>query len=110
MYVHGRGVPQDFAQALIWLRKAADQDYARAQTDMGLVYEHGGPGVPQDFAQAVIWYQRAANQGYADGLTSLGWMYDLAPQGRRPGECRRAGQPGLDVRAWPGRAAGLLAI
>ncbi len=63
-------------QGVIWLRKAADQGYARAQTDMGLLYEFGGPGMPQDFAQAVVWYQKAANQGYADGLTSLGWMYE----------------------------------
>jgi uncharacterized protein len=39
--VHGRGVPQDFAQALVWLRKATDQGYARAETDLGLMYEHG---------------------------------------------------------------------
>jgi hypothetical protein len=31
MYEHGQGVPQDFAQAVIWYRKAANQENAAAQ-------------------------------------------------------------------------------
>jgi uncharacterized protein len=31
MYDKGRGVPQDYATAVSWYRKAAEQDYALAQ-------------------------------------------------------------------------------
>ena len=33
MYARGgKGVPQDYAQALVWFRKAADQGYTRRRT------------------------------------------------------------------------------
>ena len=35
MYDNGHGVPQDYAQALTWYRKAADQGYAAAQFNLG---------------------------------------------------------------------------
>ena len=48
MYENGHGVPQDYAQAVAWYRKAADQK---------------GRGVPQDYTQAALWYRKAADQG-----------------------------------------------
>ena len=41
MYYTGAGVPQDFSAAAKWVRRAAEQGYARAQLDLGYVYEHG---------------------------------------------------------------------
>ena len=47
MYARGEGVPQDAAEALVWYRKAADQDYALAQYALARMYS-SGQGVPQD--------------------------------------------------------------
>jgi uncharacterized protein len=46
MYHYGMGVPQDYAAAMSWYRKAAD-----AQFKFGVMYLDG-QGVPQDDAAA----------------------------------------------------------
>jgi TPR repeat protein len=60
MYVGGQGVPRDYAQAVVWLRKAAEQGNALGQINLGTTYERG-QGVPQDYAQAHMWYNLAAS-------------------------------------------------
>jgi TPR repeat protein len=35
MYQQGEGVQQDFKQAVVWYRKAADQEDAKAQLSFG---------------------------------------------------------------------------
>jgi hypothetical protein len=74
MYDNGRGVPQDYAQAVAWYRKAAEQGDADAQNNLGLRYDKG-QGVPQDYAQAVAWFRKAAEQGNALAQNNLGAMY-----------------------------------
>jgi hypothetical protein len=59
MYVNGHGVSQDYTQALIWYRKAADQGNDRAQFGLGLMYANGH-GVPQDYVRAHMWFNIAA--------------------------------------------------
>ena len=66
MYLNGRGVPQDDAQAVAWWRKAAVQGHAGAQYNLGVAGYGNGDGVPQDYTQAVEWYRKAADQGNAD--------------------------------------------
>ena len=63
MYLYGKAVPQDDAEAVKWYRKAAEQGYAEAQTNLGWMYEKGR-GVPQDDSEAIKWYQKAAIQGH----------------------------------------------
>ena len=76
MYADRRGgVERDDVQAVSWYRKAADQGYARAQCNLGVMYEKGR-GVERDDARAVSWYRKAADQGYAEAQDNLGWMYD----------------------------------
>ena len=75
MYSNGRGVTQDFAEAVKWYRLSADQGYADAQYNLGLMYNNG-QGVPQDFAEAVKWWRLAADQGYANAQYNLGLMYN----------------------------------
>ncbi|WP_032501022.1 tetratricopeptide repeat protein, partial [Vibrio tasmaniensis] len=70
----GRGVSQDYEEAVSWYRKAAEQGYARAQTNLGWMYDEGR-GVSQDYEESVSWYRKAAEQGYARAQTNLGWMY-----------------------------------
>ncbi len=59
MYDTGKGVPQDFAEAIKWYRKAADQGDALAQLLLGEMYTHG-QGAPQDFMAAHVWCNLAA--------------------------------------------------
>jgi hypothetical protein len=54
MYYKGHGVPQDYAAAVSWYRKAADQGDANAQGNLGVMYAKG-QGVPQDYVQAHKW-------------------------------------------------------
>ena len=62
MYKGTRAVPPDMAEALKWLRKAAEQGYAKAQCYLGIM--HGiGQGVPQDYVQAYTWFSAAAAHG-----------------------------------------------
>ncbi len=52
---------QDYAQALKWCRKAAEQGHADAQYILGFMYETG-EGVTQDYTQAYMWYNLAIAQ------------------------------------------------
>ena len=64
----------DYAIALQSYRKAADQGDARAQNNLGAMYENG-QGVPKDFVEAVKWYHKAAEQGAASAEYALGACY-----------------------------------
>jgi uncharacterized protein len=59
MYDLGDGVPQDYAEAAFWYRKAADQGYAWAQQNLGFEYGNG-QGLPQDYILAHMWSNLAA--------------------------------------------------
>ena len=41
IYDAGLGVPQDYAQAVVWYHKAADQGDAGAQFNLGFMYAQG---------------------------------------------------------------------
>ena len=62
MYEFGRGVPQDYGEAVRWYRLAADQGHASAQRNLGGMYADGR-GVPQDDVAAHMWANLAAAQG-----------------------------------------------
>ena len=74
LYDNGEGVPQDYAAAAGWYRKAADQGNASAQYNLGLLYATGR-GVAQDYAAAVSWFRKAADQGNASAQFNLGVSY-----------------------------------
>ena len=65
----------DFATALREWRPLAEQGDARAQFNLGLMYDNG-EGVPQDYKSALKWYTLAAEQGHADALYNLGLWHD----------------------------------
>ena len=64
----------DFAEAVKWYRLAAEQGYAAAQVNLGVMYANGR-GVLKDFAAAVKWYRLAAEQGDAAAQFNLGVRY-----------------------------------
>ena len=73
-YREGYGTAVDHVEAVKWVRKAAEQGFARAQYDLGLMYEFG-TGVERSNEKAAEWYLKAAEQGYADAQYNLGDMY-----------------------------------
>jgi TPR repeat protein len=59
-YEAGQGVPQNYFEATKWYRLAAEQGYATAQYNLGMMYKEGR-GVPPDFVQAYFWLSLAAS-------------------------------------------------
>lgn len=59
MYFHWQG---NDAEAVVWLRKAAEQGHAAAQNALGVCYVHGY-AVPVDRDEAAVWFSKAAAQG-----------------------------------------------
>src|SRR5713101_5651402 len=69
------GVTKDYAEAMKWFRKAAEQNYAEAQAILGGCYAYG-TGVTKDEAEAAKWFRRAAEQNYALAQSILGACYE----------------------------------
>jgi uncharacterized protein len=63
MYERGLSVPQDYAEAARWYRRAADQGFASAQWTLSSMYATGS-GVPKDYVQAHMWCNVSAAQGF----------------------------------------------
>ena len=79
---HGRG---DYAQTLKILRPLSEQGNARAQSNLGVMYNNGH-GVTQDYKEAVKWYRLAAAQGDADGAKNR----DVTAQRMTPQQIEKA--------------------
>ncbi|MAZ03759.1 MAG: hypothetical protein CMN56_11540 [Sneathiella sp.] len=108
MYRRGLGVPQDFAKAMTWYKRAATIGFDRAQANVAGMYL-AGEGVKQDYAQAANWFARAAQQGHVisqynlalllenglgvkkDERMALGW-FELAAKAGHPGAAKRAAE------------------
>ena len=52
-------MPQDYAVAMSWYRKAAEQGYIDAQINLGIFYSMG-QGVSRDYVIAHMWFSLAA--------------------------------------------------
>ena len=76
LYHEGRGVAQDYAEAVKWLRLAAEQGLAVAQYGLAVMYRDG-EGVAQDHAAEVKWLRLAAEQGFPQAQHNLGVSYFL---------------------------------
>jgi TPR repeat protein len=74
-YYRGKGVPQDYAEALRWYKMAADQGEPDAEDGLGYMYVTGR-GTRQDYAEALRWYKRAAEHGDAKGQFDLATVYN----------------------------------
>ena len=73
-YLGDLGVAKDEVEAVKWFRKAAAQNHAEAQFNLGVCYEKGH-GVAKDEAEAVKWYRKAAEQNHAEAQNNLGVCY-----------------------------------
>ena len=70
MYYNGEGVPQNYAESIKWLMKAAEQNHPDAQFFLGSIYDNG-EGVPQNHSEAVKYFKKAAQQGLTEAQEVL---------------------------------------
>lgn len=69
-YWSGDGVPQDYSQAVTWLRKAADGGYGEAQSGLAAAY-FLGLGAPKDPVEALKWLTLASSSALLDNPMQL---------------------------------------
>src|SRR5689334_21980004 len=62
---------RDYVIELQLYQKMADEGDARAQANLGVMYDKGR-GTAQDFNEALKWFHRAANAGEARALCNVG--------------------------------------
>lgn len=75
LYEEGSGgFSQSYREAARWYRRAARQNYPKAQYNLALMYEDGR-GVEQDYKQAGQWYAQAAKGGFTKAKNNLGILY-----------------------------------
>jgi localization factor PodJL len=69
-FAEGKGVQQDFGEAVTWYKRSADHGFAVAQYRLGTLYERG-LGVHADARQARTWYAKAAEAGNIKAMHNL---------------------------------------
>ncbi len=74
-YLIGRGVEQNYAEAITFFEKSAERNNPYAEAELGYLYS-AGKGVPKDYHIAKSWYQKAANHDLASAQFNLGLMYE----------------------------------
>ncbi|MDD9797514.1 MAG: tetratricopeptide repeat protein [Alphaproteobacteria bacterium] len=65
----------NYEKAHAYYHKAANDGSAKAQNEVGWMYEQG-KGVVQNNEEAIAWYRKAAEKNYAPAQNNLGWMYE----------------------------------
>jgi TPR repeat protein len=77
-YAKGLGVQQNLQEGSRLLRESAEQGYAVAQYDLGVISRRGTGakyGIPQSDTEAMRWYRLAAAQGYTPAMNNMGFLY-----------------------------------
>ena len=102
MFETGRGVPQNYTEAAMWYRRAAEQGDSLAQYSLGLLYDKG-QGVPQDIVEANKWLNLSTaaaprRRPGSAGAPSRRRDHQDDPRRNRPRPLARAGV-GADARA-----------
>ena len=69
------GVPQNKEKAVKLYEKAAAQEHAKAQYNLGNCYAKG-QGIAQDYEKAAEWYKKAADQGHTEAQYNLAHLYE----------------------------------
>jgi len=70
MYLHGRGVSKDGAEAIKWLRSAAEAGDPNGQLNLGLIYLFGMTR-SKDTDEAARWLRKSAERGYPAARAAL---------------------------------------
>jgi TPR repeat protein len=72
LFAYGRGLAKNDDEAVLWFRKAAEQDFAAGQFALGAMYLQGR-GVPADADQAALWIQKARRARSNDSPVLSRW-------------------------------------
>ncbi len=75
LYETGRGVPQDYPEAVGWYTRSADLGNIKAMLKLAIVLREGLPGINPDPAASASWLQRAAEAGSIPAALELGRAY-----------------------------------
>ena len=80
-FVYGRvlDAAKRYPEAVRQYSLAAQDGYALAAINLGLLYQNGD-GVPRDWDKAAMWFQKAGDSGFADGYALVGSLYAQSPQ------------------------------
>ena len=68
------GIAKGYVEAVKWFRKAAEQNNATAQHNLGTCYANG-MGVAKDEAEALKWFRKAAGQDVAASQWQVGYRF-----------------------------------
>jgi hypothetical protein len=74
-YLHGTGVNRQEAVALVWLKKALEQEQVDARTSLGILHLEGAIGVPKDEALGVQYLALSAEYGESEAQYQLAKLY-----------------------------------
>jgi localization factor PodJL len=81
-FAEGKGIKQDFQQAISWYSRASQKGFVPAQYRLATLYERG-LGTPADITRAKVWYRRAADQGNVKSMHNLA-VLAAGPQQAEP--------------------------
>ena len=70
LYYAGTGTKQNYSQAFLWYRRAAQQGNMESQYSLGNMYLMG-EGISQNDTEAMNWYAQAAEQGHTAAQHNL---------------------------------------
>ena len=70
-YQDGIGIPVNISLALHWFQRSAEQNYAPAQCQLGVIHCNGELGLEKDPEAAVQWFRLAADQNDPGGRAWL---------------------------------------
>ena len=80
LYMNGRGVARDDAEAARLSKIAADQENALGQNSLGFLFELGRGG-PKNEIEAARLFRLAADQGFPPAQNNLGRLYQIGGGG-----------------------------
>src|SRR6202043_3977565 len=95
MFETGRGVPQNYTEAAICYRRAAEQGDSLAQYYLGLLYDKG-QGVPRDIVEASKWLNLSAAAAPARARGARARIRDAVTTKMTRGEIARARMRALE--------------
>lgn len=74
------GFEVDSYESEKWMKASANNGYAPAQHNIGLLYEQSWRRTHVGFDKAVSWYKKAAEQGYKPSIEKLEELQNEFPE------------------------------
>ena len=75
LYQYGRGVPQNYGEAMRWYRQAAERGNLNAVNNIRLSLTRRVSGSRPDYGEAMRWYHQAADRGNVTAMSNIGVLY-----------------------------------